>query len=143
VIRARWIVLAALGIACMAQAGPYAPRWFCSPLIFNEHGKPYPEEQSQDKLNEWAKEAGHSGVDLMDRILALDAPIAAKQVYRLIISRPAGPDTLWFAPILQKHWSPGERTYVCVVRGVEVPDSVRVILADGLSFMQAVERKRR
>jgi hypothetical protein len=79
----------------------------------------------------------------MDRILGLDMPIDEKQVYRVIRLDPAGPDTLWCAPILQRHWSPGERTYVVVVGGVVVPDSLRVVLADGSSFMQPVERKRK
>lgn len=128
-----------------AEAGRYTARRFCSPLIFDQNGKPWgSEERCQDQFNEWAMEAGHGGVGLMDRILGLDMPLDDKQVYRVIVRAKSGrPDTLWFAPILQKHWSPGERTYVCVVRGVEVPDSVRVVLADGSSFVQPVERKRK
>jgi hypothetical protein len=123
--------------------GKYTAKRFCSPLVFGPNGRAFSEEYSQDKFNEWAMEVGHSGVGLQDRILCLDLQREDKDVLRVIRKLPQGPDTLWCAAILEAHWTPGEKSYVCVVRGVEVPKTVRVELTDGSSFDQPVLRKRK
>jgi hypothetical protein len=127
------------------MGGKYSAKRFCSPLVYGPAGRAFSEEYSQDQFNEWAMEVGHSGVGLYDRILCLDMRREDKDVSRIIRMRPNGlsPDTLWFAAILPERWTAGEKSYVCVVRGVEVPTSVHVVLVDGSSFDQPVERKRK
>jgi hypothetical protein len=149
----RWTLIAAsLVVAVLitlhcrpADAGRYKPQRFCSQYVYFESGKPAGSlERCQDAIKDWAMEAGHHGPGNLEPVLLLDMPRADKIVERVIHLRPAGPDTVWFAPIASHRWTEGERTYVVVLgEGVEVPRSVDVVLADGSRFTQPIERKRK
>jgi hypothetical protein len=130
--------------AAIAHASPPIG-WYCSDVMFNaQTGAPLPWQRSQDWLAARALEAGYSEITLANRIIVLDVP-REERAAKVIWTRAASIDTLWFRSMPEKYWDPGMRSYISVVtvRGrEEVPGSVRIVDVNGVERCIPCRRKR-
>jgi hypothetical protein len=132
---APWYFLLVAATQSPAIAAPDSGWWFTDRTF--TRGRPSSEEYSQGVMRPYALCVGFGDVGLRERVISIDSPKAA-QPLRFVIAAPA--DTiqvkaLAFCPQFREVDEEKDRTYLAVVRkGGEVPDSLRVVLADESSF---------
>jgi hypothetical protein len=138
------LLAGALVLAIVAHASPPIG-WYCADVMFDaKTGAPLPWQRSQDWLAARALEAGYSEITLGHRLIVLDVP-REERAAKVIWTRAASIDTLWFRSMPEKYWDPGMRSYISVVtvRGrEEVPGSVRIVDVNGVERCIPCRRKR-